>query len=59
MTFEEFSADRKTQFAVIRGLEIIGEAIRNISRHSARNTPKFRGAKSPGCVTGLSMITLG
>jgi uncharacterized protein with HEPN domain len=31
MTFEEFSADRKTQFAVIRGLEIIGEAIRNIS----------------------------
>ena len=30
-TFEEFSADRKTQFAVIGGLEIIGEAIRNIS----------------------------
>jgi uncharacterized protein with HEPN domain len=30
-TFEEFSADRKTQFAVIRGREIIGEAIRNIS----------------------------
>ncbi|MHB8103654.1 MAG: HepT-like ribonuclease domain-containing protein [Methanosarcina sp.] len=29
-TFEEFAADRKTQFAVIRALEIIGEAAKNI-----------------------------
>jgi uncharacterized protein with HEPN domain len=31
MTLEDFSADNKTQFAVIRGLEIIGEAVRKIS----------------------------
>ena len=29
-TFEEFAADLKTQFAVIRALEIIGEAAKNI-----------------------------
>jgi len=29
-TFEEFAADHKTQFAVIRALEIIGEAAKNI-----------------------------
>lgn len=29
-TFEDFAADRKTQFAVIRALEIIGEATKNI-----------------------------
>jgi uncharacterized protein with HEPN domain len=30
MTLEDFSTDNKTQFAVIRGLEIIGEAVRKI-----------------------------
>ncbi|AMQ18724.1 HepT-like ribonuclease domain-containing protein [Thermococcus peptonophilus] len=30
MTFEEFLADRKTQFAVIRALEVIGEAAKAI-----------------------------
>ncbi len=30
LTFEEFASDRKTQFAVIRTLEIIGEAAKNI-----------------------------
>jgi uncharacterized protein with HEPN domain len=29
-TFEEFTEDLKTQFAVIRALEIIGEATNNI-----------------------------
>ena len=29
-TFEEFTDDLKTQFAVIRALEIIGEATKNI-----------------------------
>ena len=29
-TFEEFAEDRKTQFAVIRALEIIGEETKNI-----------------------------
>jgi uncharacterized protein with HEPN domain len=30
MTFDEFQADPKTSFAVIRALEIIGEATKNI-----------------------------
>jgi uncharacterized protein with HEPN domain len=30
MTFEQFSADRKTAYAVIRCFEIIGEATKNI-----------------------------
>ncbi len=30
LTFEDFVDDRKTQFAVIRALEIIGEATKNI-----------------------------
>ena len=29
-TFEEFVADPKTQFAVTRALEIIGEATKNV-----------------------------
>lgn len=29
-TFEQFAADRKTQFAVIRALELIGEAAENV-----------------------------
>ncbi|MCF8033716.1 MAG: DUF86 domain-containing protein [Desulfarculaceae bacterium] len=30
MTFDEFSADKKTQYAVIRSLEILGEAAKKI-----------------------------
>jgi uncharacterized protein with HEPN domain len=30
MTFEQFTADRKTMNAVIRGLEVIGEAVKKI-----------------------------
>lgn len=36
MDFEEFARDRKTSFAVIRGLEIIGEAAKSIPK-SIRN----------------------
>lgn len=38
-TFEEFAADRKTQFAVIRALEIIGEAAKNISSEVREKYP--------------------
>jgi uncharacterized protein with HEPN domain len=37
-TYEDFAADRKTQFAVIRALEIIGEATKNIP-HEIREIP--------------------
>ena len=33
MDLEAFSVDRKTQDAVIRNLEIVGEACNNIARH--------------------------
>ena len=36
-TFEEFAADRKTQFAVIRALEIIGDAAKNIPSKYAKS----------------------
>jgi uncharacterized protein with HEPN domain len=33
MTFEEFTSDRKTIYAVIRCFEIIGEATKNVPDH--------------------------
>lgn len=39
MTFEEFLADRKTQFAVIRALEVIGEAAKAIPDDFKRSHP--------------------
>jgi uncharacterized protein with HEPN domain len=41
MTLEDFSADKKTQFAVIRGLEIIGEAVRKISPALRQKYPQI------------------
>ena len=38
-TFEEFTGDRKTQFAVIRALEIIGEATKNIPYETREKYP--------------------
>lgn len=32
MNFEEFKKDRKTIYAVVRGVEVIGEATKNIPR---------------------------
>jgi uncharacterized protein with HEPN domain len=39
MTLEDFRADRKTQDAVVRNLEVIGEAVKNI--------PQFARARYP------------
>jgi uncharacterized protein with HEPN domain len=39
MTFEEFQRDTKTQDAVIRNIETIGEAVKLLSRESKRNHP--------------------
>lgn len=35
-----FFADRKTQDAVVRNLEIIGEAVKNVSEMTRRNHPE-------------------
>ena len=39
MTLEQFLADEKTSFAVIRALEIIGEATKNIPQTIKENYP--------------------
>ena len=41
MTFEEFSADRKTIDAVVRNLEIIGEAVKNVPSEILQTKPKI------------------
>jgi len=38
-TFEEFSNDDKTQFAVIRAIEVIGEASKRVPENIKENYP--------------------
>ena len=59
MDFAAFEADEKTAFAVVRALEIVGEAAKKIPPRSARNTPIFPGARWRECETSLSTITSG
>jgi len=40
MTFEEFAKDDKTIFAVIRALEIIGEATKNVPDNIRKDHPE-------------------
>ena len=55
MTYEEFIVDRKTVNAVIRSLEIIGEAVKKIPESIRANTLKCPGKKLPVCVISSSM----
>lgn len=48
MDFEAFQADDKTASAVIRKLEIIGEAVKQIPQEVGRNIPRCHGVKWPG-----------
>jgi uncharacterized protein with HEPN domain len=41
MSWEQFAADTKTQFAAARALEIIGEAARNIPRDFREQCPEI------------------
>ena len=45
MDYDDFIHDEKTKDAVIRNLEIIGEAAKNIPKISRRNTPIFFGKR--------------
>ncbi len=41
MSYEEFLRDDKTKFAVVRALEIIGEAVKRISDELKKNHPEI------------------
>ncbi len=45
MSFEEFSADKKTIDAVVRNLEIIGQAVKNIPNELLENNPEIEWKK--------------
>jgi len=42
MTFEQFLKDSKTQDAVVRNLEVIGEATKNLSSHFKKAYPQIQ-----------------
>jgi len=45
MSYDTFVADTKTQDAVIRNIEIIGEAAKNLSESAAPSTRKCLGGR--------------
>ncbi len=58
INFDEFIKDKKTQFAVIRALEIIGEAAKNIPNEVKSNHAKVLGVRWQECETSLFMHIL-
>jgi len=48
---QTFASDRKTQDAVIRNLEIIGEAARNLPEEIKKAAPEIDWRKITGCGT--------
>ena len=59
MDFEAFVADDKTASAVVRKLEIIGEATKNVPKTVRQKyIPKSHGDRWQECGTGLSMRIL-
>ncbi len=51
MTYDQFLHDDRTQSAVIRKFEIIGEAAKKIPLPSGRSIPPFPGVRWRGCGT--------
>ena len=56
MTLEQFRNDKKTVHAVVRNLEVIGEAIKRVPPQSAIDTQAFPGSASPACETSYTSI---
>ena len=48
MTFDQFSRDDKTAYAVIRALEIIGEATKHIPEHVRKSNPDISWREMAG-----------
>ena len=57
MDWDTFAANGQAQDAVIRRLEIIGEAVKGIPEEYRRRLPMSPGGTSPGCGTFLSTST--
>jgi uncharacterized protein with HEPN domain len=51
LTYDEFINDSKTLNAVVRSIEIIGEATKHIPQTIKAKIPKFLGARWQVCVT--------
>ena len=49
LTFEQFQADQKTVDAVIRNVEIIGEAVRHLATRRETCRPAYPGSDRPPC----------
>lgn len=48
MTYEEFVKDKKTSYAVVRCIEIIGEAAKNVPENIRNKYPKIPWKKMAG-----------
>ena len=48
MDLAQFMADEKTQFAIIRALEIVGEAAKNVPSHIHKRYPEISLAGDGG-----------
>lgn len=59
MSLTEFLKDRKTANAVIRSLEVLGEAAKKSPKPCAWGILRSRGGTSQGCATNLSTNIMG
>lgn len=57
MTRQEFEADKKTVHAVVRNLEVIGEAVKGVPAGVRTAIHRFPGSGSLDCATFSSIIT--
>lgn len=54
---DAFLGDPKTQDAVIRNIEVIGQAVKGISEQTRSLSRPYRGGKSRACATSSSTNT--
>ncbi len=59
MAFDVFARDRKTINAVVRSLEVLGEAAKRIPDDLRPKHPLFRGSTWQKCATSSSMSISG
>ena len=59
MSYEEFSGDDKTVYAVTRALEVIGEATKCIPRHVRENYPGYPWTEMAGMRDKLIAVKKG